>query len=304
MDLHHLRAFLTVAEELHFGRAAARLHIAQPPLSRTIKQLERELGARLFDRTTRSVRLTTSGEALIEPAQQVLEAVGRAERAVRSASQGETGRVRVGFAGPSSFLLVGQLSRVVRERHPGIELYLRSTTYAAEAVRSLSDGDLDVAIARWTTEPPGIAHRVIAVERYVLVVPQEHRLAGREHVSISELAQEHFITLPADPGSSVRDTLLHHTHAAGFAPDIVQTAPDSWTIMALVAAGVGITLSVDIAVRNVLQEGIAVISVSDDMGPSYSRLAWRRGDPNPALRAVLRASEDALPTPELPEDVR
>lgn len=304
MDLHHLQAFLTVAEELHFGRAADRLHIAQPPLSRNIKQLERELGARLFDRTTRSVRLTSAGQALLEPAQQVLDGVRVARRAVQSAGRGETGRVRVGFAGPSSYLLVGQLSRLVRERHPGIELTLRSTTYANEALRCVVDGDLDLAIVRWVAEPPGISHRIITVEHYVLVVPQEHPLAQRERVSMAELRDEPFVALPADPGSSVRDAFMRSAYAAGYAPRIVQTAPDSWTVMALVAAGVGITFSIDAAVHNVIQEGITVVQMEEGLEPTYSRLAWRRGDANPALREVLRASTEALPTPELAEGVR
>lgn len=288
-----------MAEELHFGRAAERLHIAQPPLSRTIKQLERDVGAPLFDRTTRSVRLTTAGEALVEPARQVLDDVRSARRAVQSAGRGETGRVRVGFAGPSSHLLVGQLGRLVRERHPGIELALRSTTYGHEALRAVVNGDLDLAIARWEAEPPGVAHRIVAVEHHVLVVPEEHPLAARTRVSMAELRDEPFVALPADPGSSVRDAFLRFSHGAGFSPNIVQTAPDSWTVMALVGAGVGITVSLDTAVRNLVQDGIAVVELEEGLEPTYSRLAWRRGDANPALQEVLRASLVALPTPDL-----
>jgi DNA-binding transcriptional LysR family regulator len=303
MELHHLEAFLAVADELHFGRAADRLHIAQPPLSRTIKQLEREVGAQLFERTTRSVRLTSAGQALVKPAQDVLEGCRVARRAVRSAGRGETGRVRMGFAGPSSYLLVGQLGRLVRERHPGIELSLQSTTYAYEALRSVVDGELDLAIARWQVDPPGIANRIVAEEHYVLVVPSEHSLAGRELVRMADCRDEPFVALSADPGSSVRDAFLRTTHAAGYAPNIVQTAPDSWTVMALVAAGVGITFSLDVAVANVTQEGITVIPLEEGLAPTYSRLAWRRGDTNPALVEVLRASEIALPTPDLPPGV-
>jgi DNA-binding transcriptional LysR family regulator len=301
MDLHQLEAFLAVAEELHFGRAAERLHIAQPPLSRTIKQLERDVGAPLFDRTTRSVRLTTAGEALVEPAQRVLDDVRSARRAVKSAGRGETGRVRVGFAGPSSHLLVGQLGRLVRERNPGIELSLRSTTYGHEALRAVVNGDLDLAIARWTTEPPGIAHRIVSVEHYVLVVPEEHPLAHREQVSMTELRDEPFIALPADPGSSVRDHFVKFASAAGYVPNIVQTAPDSWTVMALVGAGVGLTVTLDTAVDNLVQDGIAVVPLEEGRTPTYCRLAWRRDDANPALRQVLRASQVALPTPALQE---
>ncbi|WP_285488123.1 LysR family transcriptional regulator [Amycolatopsis taiwanensis] len=300
MDLHHLQAFLAVAEELHFGRAADRLHIAQPPLSRTIKHLERGLGAQLFDRTTRSVRLTSAGEALVEPARQIVDGFRMARRAVQSAGRGETGRVRMGFAGPSSYRLVGQLGRTVREKHPGIELRLRSRTFNDEARRAVLDGNLDLAIVRWTIAPPGIDHRILTVEHHVIVVPEEHSLADRDRVSMAELRDEPFVMLPAEPTSSVRDGFIRNAHAAGYAPNIVQTAPDTWTAMALVAAGVGITFSIDVAVANVVQEGIRAIPLDEGMTPTYSRLIWRHGDTNPALKAVLAASEEAIPTPSLP----
>lgn len=304
MELHHLEAFLAVADELHFGRAADRLHMAQPPLSRMIKQLERELGAPLFDRTTRSVRLTTAGAALVRPAQDVLEDVRVARRAVRSAGRGETGRVRMGFAGPSSHLLVGALGREVRERHPGIELSLRSTTYNYEAIRSLMDGELDLAIARWRIQPEGVDFRPIAEEHYVIAVPSSHRLAGRKRVAMADLRDEEFVALPADPGSSVRDAMVELSKEAGFSPNIVQSGPDSWTVMALVAAGVGVTFTLDTAVANVMQTGISVIPLKEGRKATYQQLVWRSGDRNPALLAVLKASEKALPTPPMPHRAR
>ncbi len=297
MEIAQLRAFLAVAEELHFGRAAERLHMAQPPLSRAVKQLERDLGTELFERTTRRVRLTTAGEALLGPARDVLESMRVARSAVASAGQGETGTVRLGFAGPSTYLLIGQLGRLVRDRHPGIELSLQSTTYVYEALRQVMAGELDAAIVRWEREPPGIAHRIVAVEHYVLVVPADHPFAGRDLVSMAECRDEPFVALPADPGSSVRDAFIRTAYDAGFAPDIVQTAPDSWTVMALVAARVGITFTIDTALHGVLQEGIAMVRLAEGLSPVHARLAWRHGDQNPALREVLRASLDALPTP-------
>jgi len=299
MNAHQLEAFLAVTEELHFGRAADRLHIAQPPLSRTIKQLERDLGAQLFERTTRRVRLTSAGEALVEPARRVVDALRTARLSVQAAGRGETGRVRIGFAGPSSHLLVGELGRQVRELHPGIELSLQSTTYGPGALRAVVDGDLDLAIVRGDSLPPGISSRIVSVEHYVLVVPGNHRLAGRKLVSMKDCRDEAFIALPGDPGSWVRDAFIRAAHEAGYAPNIVQTAPDSWTAMALVAARIGITFSVDAAVANVVQKGIKAVPLREGRQPTYSRLVWRSGDANPALREVLRASEGALPTPAL-----
>jgi DNA-binding transcriptional LysR family regulator len=300
MDLHQLEAFLAVADELHFGRAADRLHMAQPPLSRMIKQLERELGASLFDRTTRSVRLTTAGDALVRPAMDVLEGVRVARRAVRSAGRGDTGLVRLGFAGPSSQSLVARLGRSVRELHPGIELSLRTTTYHHEAVRSLLEGDLDLVFARWEARPDGVRDRVIAVEHYVVVAPVSHRLAGRKCVSIRDLEGEPFVVLPASAGSAAREALMQMVKAAGYKPQIVQTGPDTHTVLALVGAGVGVTITHDTAVANVVQTDVSVIPLKEGKRATYQRLIWREGDRNPALAAVLRASEDALPTPWMP----
>lgn len=298
MDLHHIRAFLAVAEELHFGRAAERLHMAQPPLSRTIQQLERHLGSPLFERTTRSVRLTTQGQALLRPARDIVDAFAMAERAVRAAGRGEVGRVRLGFAGPSSHMLMARLARLVRQEQPGIELALHSVTYGSEALSQLVDGSLDLGLVRWSAPPPGIASRVVRVDRYVVVVPDSHRLAGRDSVSMGELRDESWISLSPAGGSSVRDDFLRKAHEAGYVPNIVQHAFDSWTIMALVSAGVGITMTVDTGVEHVPKNGISVVPLDHGTEIAYGRLAWRESDRSPALRKVLELAEDALPTPE------
>ncbi|MDQ8701112.1 LysR substrate-binding domain-containing protein [Streptomyces sp. LHD-70] len=296
VDTRQLDAFLAVAEELHFGRAAARLHLTQPALSRTIRQLESDLGDRLFDRTTRSVRLTSAGEALVEPARELVESAVRARRALRAVGAGEAGRVRLGFAGPSSHILVSSLSQAVRTRHPGIELTLRSTTYASEGLRMVADRALDLAIVRWLAEPPGIAHRIVAEEHYVLVVAENHPFAGRDLVSLAECRDEPFVAL-ADPGSSLREALVRTAQDAGFVPRVRQTANDSWTVMALVAAGVGITLTVDTAAIQVPRQGLAVVPLREGTAPTYSRLVWRREADNPALATVLRVSKEVLPSP-------
>lgn len=302
MEIRHLEAFLAVAEELHFGRAADRLHIAQPPLTRAIKHLEKEFGTELFTRTTRKVQLTSAGEALLAPARQVLEDCHLARRSVQSAGRGETGRVRVGFAGPSSQLMIGALGRRVRERHPGIELSLQNKIYAYQSIRSLLDGDLDLAIARWTVKPAGVSDRIVAIEHYVLVVPSNHELAEEASVSIGQCRDEDFITLPADPGSSVRDAFMRLTQEAGYAPRIVQVVPDTWTAVTLVAAGVGVFMALDTAVANAMPGGISVVPLDEGRRPTFSRLVWRSGDTSPALHAVLHASLEVLPTPELPSN--
>jgi DNA-binding transcriptional LysR family regulator len=277
MDIEQLRSFLAVADELHFGRAAERLHVAQPPLSRTIKQLERELGTRLFDRNTRSVRLTSSGQALMDPAQEVLDALRRAETAVRSADHGEVGTVRIAFAGVSTHRLVARLARVVRSQRPGIQLELSSQNFAQPAMKRLLAGETDLALGRWDVVPAEIAAQVVMPDSLVLAVPDTHALAGARRLSIGQLASEGFVSLPPHEGSVLPDRLRRLAHANRFVAEVVQVAPDTQTALALVSA------------ENVTDPHVVFIPLNEST-PSldvHLRAAWRRADQNPALRAVL-----------------
>jgi len=289
MDIEQLRSFLAVADELHFGRAAERLHVAQPPLSRTIKQLERELGTRLFDRNTRSVRLTSSGQALMDPAQEVLDALRRAETAVRSADHGEVGTVRIAFAGVSTHRLVARLARVVRSQRPGIQLELSSQNFAQPAMKRLLAGETDLALGRWDVVPAEISAQVVMPDSLVLAVPDTHALAGARRLSIGQLASEGFISLPPHEGSVLPDRLRRLAHANGFVADVVQVAPDTQTALALVSAEVGCHLTLASVAENVTDPHVVFIPLNEST-PSldvHLRAAWRRADQNPALRAVL-----------------
>jgi len=289
MDIEQLRSFLAVADELHFGRAAERLHVAQPPLSRTIKRLERELGTRLFDRNTRSVRLTSSGQALMDPAQEVLDALRRAETAVRSADHGEVGTVRIAFAGVSTHRLVARLARVVRSQRPGIQLELSSQNFAQPAMKRLLAGETDLALGRWDVVPAEISAQVVMPDSLVLAVPDTHPLAGARRLSIGQLASEGFISLPPHEGSVLPDRLRRLAHANGFVADVVQVAPDTQTALALVSAEVGCHLTLASVAENVTDPHVVFIPLNEST-PSldvHLRAAWRRADQNPALRAVL-----------------
>ena len=288
MDIEQLRSLLAAADELHFGRAAERLHVAQPPLSRTIKRLERELGTRLFDRNTRSVRLTSSGQALMDPAKEVLDALRRAETAVRSADHGEVGTVRIAFAGVSTHRLVARLARVVRSQRPGIQLGLSSQNFAQPAMKRL----LAVRpILRWAAgTSPGRDLRAGGDARF----PRSggagfHALAGARRLSIGQLASEGFISLPPHEGSVLPDRLRRLAHANGFVADVVQVAPDTQTALALVSAEVGCHLTLASVAENVTDPHVVFIPLNEST-PSldvHLRAAWRRADQNPALRAVL-----------------
>jgi DNA-binding transcriptional LysR family regulator len=296
VELRDLSAFVAVAEELHFGRAAKRLQMAQPPLSRQIRQLEKELGVRLFERNTRSVRLTSAGESFLDPARTVLRDADNAARAAKAAGRGEFGRVTVGFAGASSHETLPRLARAVRAAHPGIELVLAGQTYANVALTRVAEGTLDLGFVRLPVTRPGVATRVIDEEELICALPSDHPLARRERIPVAALAREPFVSFPANAGSSLRDATVHACETAGFTPRVVQEAPDSHTILALVAAGVGVTLTLT-SCRHVQQNGLVYRPLAGAPIRLRSALAWRTDNPSAALGAVLAVAEQALPTP-------
>ncbi|MCX5143710.1 MULTISPECIES: LysR family transcriptional regulator [unclassified Streptomyces] len=296
MELRHLSAFVAVAEELHFGRAAKRLQMAQPPLSQQIRQLEKELGVQLFERNTRSVRMTSAGESFLQPVRTVLDDLDTAVRAAKAAGRGEYGRVSIGFAGASSHETLPLLTRAVRAAHPAIELVMTGQTYANVALARVADGSMDLGFVRLPVTQPGVSHRVIDEEELVCALPSDHPLATRESVPIEVLAGEPFVSFPANTGSTVRDAMVGACEAAGFNPRVVQEAPDSYTILALVAAGVGVTLTVT-SVQHIQQNGLVYRPLAGPPIRRQAALAWRADNPSAALRAVLAVAEDALPTP-------
>ncbi|MEU7816347.1 LysR substrate-binding domain-containing protein [Pseudonocardia sp. NPDC049154] len=295
MDLHQLRAFDAVAAELHFGRAAERLHLAQPYLSRTIKALEEDLGTPLFTRTTRRVELTAAGEALLDRVARMLALEEEARAAVLAAHEGRSGRIRIGFAGPSAHLAVGALARAVRERHPLVDLELQPGRYGASAVADLLRHDSDLVIARFAEPPVGVDCRGIATDRCVLAAPAAHRLAAEAQVSFVDCREEPFVAFPEAFGSALRAILVARCQALGFAPRFAQTAPDSWTCIALVAAGVGLHFTTASAVANLPLDGVRILDVADPLPPITVYLIWRQDDDAPALHRVLRTSEEVLP---------
>jgi DNA-binding transcriptional LysR family regulator len=295
MDLQQLQVFVAVAEELHFGRAAVRLHLAQPYVSRTVQALEADLGVELFRRTTRRVELTAAGAALVEPARAMVALGAEARRAVTAAHQGRSGRVRIGFAGPSAHVAVGQLARAVRERHPLIDLEFLPGRYGATAVSELLGNEVDLVLARFAEPPAGVSSRSVARDRCVVAVPENHRLDRAGGLRFADLRDEPFVAFPESFGSAVRGILVSRCQDAGFTPRFVQTAPDSWTSMALVSAGVGLHFTTAGAVAHLPLDGVRIREIADPLLAIAVYLVWRRGDHDPALSRVLNTSEDVLP---------
>lgn len=299
MDLRDLEAFVAVAEELHFGRAAARLHMAQPPLSNRIRHLEKELHLPLFQRSTRSVTLTDAGSRLLPPARRALNQVAAVRDIATSIASGEEGRVRIGFAGASSQRALPLLTNAVRRTHPGIELVLQSQTYVYTAFDQLTSGDLDLAFVRVPITHPELSHRIVQVEQVLCALPEDHRLADADAVKLEDLSDDGFVSLPEGTRSMLRATMHSMCLSAGFPPKVVQVAPDSATVLALVAAGAGVTITLS-SVCQAQTVGI-VYKPIEGTGPShlFAALGWRSDNDSPALQRVLEVGESALPTPDL-----
>jgi DNA-binding transcriptional LysR family regulator len=297
MEIRQLRLFIAVAEELHFGRAADRLHMAQPPLSQQIRVLEKELGVALFKRTTRSVEITSAGEALLAHARTVLAAVREAEFAAKASGAGMYGRVRIGFAGAATRHLLPQLAREVKARHPNIELVLKGNLYANAAQEALARGDIDLGFVRLPYSLPGLSYRAIEDETLVCVLPVEHELAARAFVEVAELADQPFVTFPRDSGSTLRSITNKVCWDHGFTPRVVQEAPDSYTIHAMVAAGQGVSLAFS-STTNISQPGVVYLPLKGDIPTLQSAIAWEASNTNQALAAVIEVANSIFPQPE------
>ena len=255
MELRHLRYFLAVAEELHFGRAAKRLHIAQPPLSQQIRQLEEELGARLFERTNRRVSLTEAGAAFLVDARDILARTDAATRMVGRLARGEQGRLRVGFVGPATESPLPEAIRDFRAEHPGVVLELRElgTMHQLEELRA---GSLDVGFIRiYNHDLNGLEAERFLKEPYILALPEGHRLAACERIRLSELGGERWILTPRHYQPKLHAALMARFAEAGFTPDIAQEAITKQTTNALVAAGIGITIF-PASMRKVRRDGV------------------------------------------------
>ncbi len=288
MELRHLRYFVVVAEELHFGRAAARLHIAQPPLSQQIHQLEAELGVPLFQRTTRRVTLTDAGRLFLEDARRILAQVEQAKQSARRAQRGELGRLVVGFVGSAASDVLPILLRAYRDRYAEVEVVLREMD-TAEGLAALEAGTIQAGILRPPIDDPSLACEVIRREPFVVALPKQHPLAQRAPIALPDLAGEPFILFPRRWGSGLYDNVISHCHQAGFSPRVVQEATEMSTIVGLVAAGIGISL-VPASVALLRTAGVVYRALGESGLMAEMAVVWRRDEQSPVLDAFLEVA--------------
>jgi DNA-binding transcriptional LysR family regulator len=286
MELRHLRYFVAVAEERHFGRAAARLHIAQPPLSQQIRRLEDELGATLLYRTTRSVELAPAGEVLLVRAREILAAVDGATEDARRAARGEFGRLAVGFTGSATYALLPSVAAALRSALPGVMLDLRGEMLTPAQVEGLLDGMLDLGLLRPPVRERELAVEVVRSEPLVAVLPEAHALAATDAVPLEELAGEPFVVYPSHFRSVVHDAVEETCAAHGFHPRVALEVSETATLVSFVAAGLGVSL-VPESVRHMTVHGAVYRPLAREAAAVELAVAWRREDTTPVLERAL-----------------
>lgn len=288
MELRTLRAFVVLAEEEHFHRAAERLHIAQPALSQTIKRLEKELHVQLFLRTTRSVRLTDPGRVLLAEARQILSAADRAHSAVRHAASGELGGVRIGFVASAALGLVPNILRTVQQQWPRLDLELVESTTGVQ-LTALRSGELDIGIVREAHPSPDLLVTHLLKERLVVALHDSHPLADRGHVQLSELRDEAFIAAPRGATPLLSDHIAALCDSVGFHQTVAHEALQFPTILGLVAANAGIAI-VPEAMKVLQLPGLVYLDLEDERATSQiSVVATAARADTPLIRNVLTA---------------
>lgn len=289
MELRHIRYFVALAEELHFGRAAARLGISQPPLSQQIQALEYELKVKLFERSNRRVELTRAGAAYLPEAREILAHAARAIEIARRVDLGEMGEIRVGFM-PSAPLIPEIMRGFLRFRQarPGVQLTL-SEQPTAELIGALLDRRQDVSFIR-SPGPPRLSPVLEAVhflsEPLAVFLPTDHPLTRLERLGIADLRDEPFILFPSTWGANVFDQVLMLCHAAGFSPRIVQEARANHTILGFVAAGIGISV-LPHCLRNIAIENLVCRRLDAPECASSIWLTYRKDEPNPVRQSFM-----------------
>ena len=297
MELRHLRYFVGVGEEQHFGRAAARLHIAQPALSRQIQDLEREVGFLLFERLPRGVRLSEAGKVFLSDARRILQDVDDAKRRAERIALGQAGTLRIGIATAISWHgLVVNAFREFRRRQPGVELVLHHMVSVHQVEAVLSDRldlGLAAAVTPWNKE---LAHRQFALDRMVLAVPKGHPLTKRERVRLRDLRSVPFIWFHRWVNPAFYDQMMEACARGGLsAPRIVQEATDRDTVLGVVQCRIGVAW-VPESTRWHCPRGIVLLPIADMNVRLPFHLIWRKDNFSPALMGFVAQVKGATLT--------
>jgi DNA-binding transcriptional LysR family regulator len=294
IELRHLRYFVAVAEELHFGRAAQRLHLAQPPLSQQIRKLEDILGYALFTRTSRAVRLTSAGEVFLERARRTLRNVQEDLDEARSIGRGEVGFLRVGFIGSAMLTPLPAMLGQYRRRFPKVHLQLHES-YTSRVLELLSDETLDAGFLRDGGPTPGVAVEVLFSEPLVAVVPARHPLASKKSISAGQLRDQPFVFFSPTAGAHAYEKGIAPCVEKGFRPRVVQEAPQWLTILRLVGAGLGVTMA-PACVRQIAADDVICLHLSDTQARSDIELAYLTGEDRAIVATFAAIARESFRT--------
>jgi DNA-binding transcriptional LysR family regulator len=293
MEIRHLRYFLVLAEELHFNRAAERLHIAQPALSQQVRQLEKELNVELFTRTTRKVELTLAGASLKKHALEILSNVESVKDLVARVATGETGRLTLGFTGSATYDLLPRIARAVREKISGVSLVLRGEMATASQIEALRSNAIDIGFLR----PPiseEFHQRVVRTDYLSLLMPASHPLASEASIDLAQMADESFIQYSPSADPATFTIVSSAYQQAGFEAIVHQEVDATSVMVSLVAAGLGMAL-VPNSVSHVRVDGAVIRPLSSPLIPMNLVAAWRIGNDLPAISRFIEILDQEFP---------
>ncbi len=293
MDLRHLRYFVAVAEERHFGRAAARLQMAQPPLSQQIRNLEDDLGVQLLRRTTRRVDLTEAGAAYLVQAREILASVEEAGHQARQVAAGSVGRLAIGCVGSATYSLLPALARALTEELPGIDFAFRGEMLVPAQVRSLREGEIDIALLRPPVADPAITVHFLRTERLVVALPAEHPLAGQPTLAMADLRDQPFIVHSGRRDSVMFDSVVKLCRAAGVEPTIRHEVDETSTLITLVAGGLGVAV-VPEPVRALQLDGVVYRPLTDPGAVTSLAVAHLADRTEPHVKRAVQAIQSLV----------
>ncbi|HCE9348458.1 TPA: LysR family transcriptional regulator [Pseudomonas aeruginosa] len=288
MELRHLRYFIAVAEELHFGRAAERLGISQPPLSQQIQALEEEIGARLFERTNRRVELTDAGRLFLDESRQVLAQVDKAVLLARRAHLGELGELKIGFTSSAPFTsTIPSSIHAFRKAYPDVHLDLQEMS-SRQVLKALLEESLQVGVIRPLALPDAVHWVELFREPLVAVLRADHPLAAgsEDGLAIAALAEEPFVFFPRSYGTGLYDQVIALTRQAGFSPRIAQEASEAMTIIGLVSAGLRVSI-LPASFRRTRVDGVVYRTLSDPEATTAVWLVRRQNEGSPLALSFI-----------------
>jgi len=292
-----LRYFVAVAEELNFSRAAQRMHMAQPPLSAAIRQLERDLGVDLFTRTTREVKLTDAGRAFLDGARRTLADAERAAEYAKRAAAGELGHLRLAYSWSTRFETLPALGRAFRKGHPDVELLVQEM-WNARMPAAFANGSIDIALSLCPEIAAELELAPVRTERLVALLPEAHPLAREEAIPLTALADEQFVVFPREIAPRLHDAFMAIFRRAGFEPQVRNESFHTGWDLGVLAEIPAVAMAPQ-TVAGALPAGIVPVALSEPTDALETCVVWRANDTSTAVAAFVAVARSGAALPAL-----